>query len=553
MAKRKTQKEPVAPSSPEVEDVDGELSNSDDFGSELELSGSGSGSDGELGDLSSSDADDEGEEGGDDSEDDDDDAEADASDEDEELRDAIVDYGTTALRLREEEGEGDEAAGSDASESTDECQFNLVFVDLMGDVPLVWYKDEGHIGYSKDGEKLIRRKKKDKLDALLHRNDSKLAMRTIYDEYNDEEITLTKEELGMIMRIRKGQFPSVDVNPFEEYNDYFTSVREVMPINAAPEPKRRFQPSKHEEKKIVKLVRAMRKGWLKTNAEKEAARVAEPPIYMLWADDNMADSEKTANGLSYIPAQKAKLPGHAESYNPPKEYLATEEEKASWELMDPEDRPKFVPEAFNSLREVPMYASFIKDIFERCLDLYLCPRVRKRRMHIDPESLVPQLPKPRDLMPYPTTLAMKYIGHTMKWLLSGSDDCTIKLWEVQSGRCMRTWKMGAAVESVAWCTGAHRIISAASGMRVVLLPPGVGSAEDEAALIEALKADCHSCIGLPLSGTSSAEGEAALAEALKESSQNFKEAGCHSIIWLLPSGTGSAQAEAAPIGSLKFK
>lgn len=46
------------------------------------------------------------------------------------------------------------------------------------------------------------------------------AMRTIYDEYNDEEITLSKEELRMIMAIRKGQFPSVEVNPYEPYVDW---------------------------------------------------------------------------------------------------------------------------------------------------------------------------------------------------------------------------------------------------------------------------------------------------------------------------------------------
>lgn len=53
----------------------------------------------------------------------------------------------------------------------------------------------------------------------------------------------------MIMRIRKGQFPSIDVNPYEPYDDYFS--RKVMqhPLNTAPEPKRRFQPSKWEEKK----------------------------------------------------------------------------------------------------------------------------------------------------------------------------------------------------------------------------------------------------------------------------------------------------------------
>ena len=36
-------------------------------------------------------------------------------------------------------------------------------------------------------------------------------MRTIYDPYNDEEITLSKDELTMVMRIRNGQFPHVSV------------------------------------------------------------------------------------------------------------------------------------------------------------------------------------------------------------------------------------------------------------------------------------------------------------------------------------------------------
>jgi ribosome biogenesis protein ERB1 len=70
----------------------------------------------------------------------------------------------------------------------------------------------------------------------------------------------------------------------------------------------------------VKLVRAIRNGWLKTKDQKPK----EPPAYLLWADDNLADTSKTATGLSYIPAAKPKLPGHAESYNPPKEYLPTE-------------------------------------------------------------------------------------------------------------------------------------------------------------------------------------------------------------------------------------
>lgn len=119
----------------------------------------------------------------------------------------------------------------------------------VGEVPLKWYKDEEHIGYDVAGQKLIRKQRGDKLDALLARNDSKKALRTIYDEYNDEEIVLSKEELGMILRIRKGQFPHVEVNPYEPYIDWFTREPETQPLTNAPEPKRRFIPSQWEEKK----------------------------------------------------------------------------------------------------------------------------------------------------------------------------------------------------------------------------------------------------------------------------------------------------------------
>lgn len=82
----------------------------------------------------------------------------------------------------------------------------------MGDVPLQWYREEDHIGYDREGQKLIRKaKQNDRLDALIQRNDDDSAWRTLYDEYNDEQLTLTKEELQMIQRIREGQFPHVEV------------------------------------------------------------------------------------------------------------------------------------------------------------------------------------------------------------------------------------------------------------------------------------------------------------------------------------------------------
>ena len=63
-----------------------------------------------------------------------------------------------------------------------------------------------------------------------------------------------------------------------------------------------------------------------------------PLAFNLW--------DKEGEGLPHyhIPPPKMKKPGHAASYNPPAEYLPTEEEKEAWALMEPEERPyEFIP------------------------------------------------------------------------------------------------------------------------------------------------------------------------------------------------------------------
>jgi hypothetical protein len=63
--------------------------------------------------------------------------------------------------------------------------------------------------------------------------------------------------------------------------------------------------------------------------------------------------------------------------------------------------------------QVPAYARFINERFERCLDLYLAPRARRKRAFVkDAKSLVPALPRPRDLQPFPCQLAMRFLGHS---------------------------------------------------------------------------------------------------------------------------------------------
>jgi ribosome biogenesis protein ERB1 len=75
-----------------------------------------------------------------------------------------------------------------------------------------------------------------------------------------------------------------------------------------------------------------------------------------------------------------------------------------------------------------------------------------------------------------------------QWLASGGDDGTLRLWEVASGRCMRTWDLGAPVVCVAWCpAAATRLLAAAAGKSLLLLPSGVGGEAAAAAAAEALR------------------------------------------------------------------
>eukprot|EP00850_Spirogloea_muscicola_P002471 SM000009S23600 [mRNA] locus=s9:1013105:1019315:+ [translate_table: standard] len=385
------------------------------------------------------------------------------------------------------DGGSDLGAPSTSGQESDSSEDERPSRNTVGNVPLVWYKTEPHIGYTRQGEKIIKSARRDKLDDFLTRADDAKSWRRVYDEYNDEEVELTKDEVDVIRRIREGRIPHAEVNPYEPYVDWFDWDGKGHPLSNAPEPKRRFIPSKWEAKQVVKLVRAMRKGWLKLDKPKE-----KPKIYLLWGDDLKA-AQKAANGLTYIPAPKPKLPGHEESYNPPVEYLPTEEEVKSYQLMYEEDRPSFVPEKIDAFRKIPAYADFIKERFERCLDLYLCPRTRKTRININPESLIPKLPKPRDLRPFPTTEYLEYRGHTGavcsistdpggEYFASGSHDGTVRLWEIQTARCRHVWDFGdAKVNNIAWCPNRQTPLLAVAMEKVVLLVgSGTGTVSEQA-------------------------------------------------------------------------
>lgn len=372
--------------------------------------------------------------------------------------------------------------------------------NTIGNIPLSFYDSYPHIGYDINGKKIARPAKGEALDALLDSIEVPKGWTGLTDPSTGKPLELTKEELGILKRIHMNEVPEEGYDPYPDMVEYFSGKLEIMPLSAAPEPKRRFVPSKHEAKRVMKIVRAIREGRIlpyKPPSEEEDEDLGIKR-YDIWANE-----EARPDHPMNIPAPKLPPPGYDESYHPPPEYLPDKAEEAAWKEADEEDREKeYLPKNHDSLRKVPGYDGFLKEKFERCLDLYLAPRVRRNKLNIDPESLLPKLPNPDELRPFPTTCAALFRGHEGRvrslaidpsgtWLASGGDDGTVRIWELLTAR--QTWKVNLvddeAVNVVRWRPGNDSmILSAAAGENIYLIVPPQANPETEISSRELLDA-----------------------------------------------------------------
>lgn len=262
---------------------------------------------------------------------------------------------------------------------------------------------------------------------------------------------LTDEQVALVQRLQRGQFGDVSFDPYEVGGscwpwgwghlqgpgppssacpqpavDFFSGDLMIHPVTNRPADKRSFIPSLVEKEKVgvghpggaparptpapapltppslqvSRMVHAIKMGWIQPRRPRDQS----PNFYDLWAQED--PNAVLGRHKMHVPAPKLALPGHSESYNPPPEYLPSEEEvglvhggvwagpwpglapgsllppqRLAWEQQEPEERKlSFLPRRFPSLRAVPAYGRFIQERFERCLDLYLCPRQRKMRV-----------------------------------------------------------------------------------------------------------------------------------------------------------------------------
>lgn len=373
--------------------------------------------------------------------------------------------------------------------------------NTIGNIPLSFYDSYPHIGYDINGKKIARPAKGEALDALLDSIDVPKGWTGLTDPATGKPLQLSQEELEILRKIQMNEVPEDGYDPYPAMVEYFSGKLEVMPLSAAPEPKRRFVPSKHEAKRVMKIVRAIREGRIlpyKPPTTEDKDEDLDIKTYDIWANE-----APRPDHIMNIPAPKLPPPGYEESYHPPPEYLPDRAEKEAWEKLDEEDRDKdFLPTNHESLRKVPGYDKFVKEKFERCLDLYLAPRIRRNKLNIDPETLLPKLPSPEELRPFPSTCATVFRGHEGRvrslavdpsgvWLASGGDDGTVRIWELLTGRQIWHVKLGEdeAVNVVRWRPGTEvTVLAAATGEDVFLMVPPIADPETEIASQEILDA-----------------------------------------------------------------
>eukprot|EP00804_Cyclotella_cryptica_P000669 CCRYP_014692-RA/>CCRYP_014692-RA protein AED:0.04 eAED:0.04 QI:764/0/0/1/0/0/2/0/700 len=344
----------------------------------------------------------------------------------------------------------------------------------IGRIPLHWYDDYEHIGYDAHGQKVIKSSQGDNLDRALEEADREQGKFVVYDALNAKNVELTERQITLLRRMQSGAFahPEHDANP--DYIDYYSGIPEISGLNSNRyEKKSRFQPSAYEKLQVRRLLHRLKCGSINmdflegkvrdmNDLVKRKEEDSDKP-FLLWKGDE-EDELALRKGPQHIAPPKQPPPGHAYSYNPPEEYLPSQEELEEWAKLDPEDRPygNFIPQKYDNLRSVGAYQDAVKERFERCLDLYLCPRVMKRRLNIDPESLVPRLPRASDLRPFPTTKCIEYrdgeessvvrclsVSPDGQFLVSGGEDGVLRLWEVQTGRLVRKWDLAEVVEKMA--------------------------------------------------------------------------------------------------------
>jgi len=119
----------------------------------------------------------------------------------------------------------------------------------------------------------------------------------------------------------------------------------------------------------------------------------------------------------------------------------------------------------------------------------MCPRMMRKKVNVqDPNTLIPELPSPNDLKPFPTRQSVEYNFHKTcvrsislspcgNYLASGDEDFNLVIWEVGTARILRKYKLeNKVIDCVSWSPSkTHCILAVSNEELVYVLCPGLYS------------------------------------------------------------------------------
>ena len=313
------------------------------------------------------------------------------------------------------------------SNSSDDSSDEEVLV-RTGDVPDNWYDGMEHVGYDINSQKVMKNKEEDEVEKFIKKASDKNWWREIYDSKNNSSVYLSDKDLEIINRIRQGKMANKSVGE----DDYFEDdlPYQIHPMSNQIPSKKKFGFSRNEQKTINRLVYLYKNGLMPMEKPKKTP----PKLYDIWEFEDQNDLSQYRPGFGYqIP--KRDLPENDESYNP----------------KDNKEN--------GILRRIPRYDNLIEEELERCCDLFLSARTIRKKLDLKENDILPDLPKPEELRPFPTKECMVYKGHESSIrdiccdpngnvLISADNGNLVFFWDIMTGKIITKFDLKEKVRNI---------------------------------------------------------------------------------------------------------
>ena len=295
-----------------------------------------------------------------------------------------------------------------------------------GNAPEEWYDAYNHVGYDINSNKVQKPKKEDEIESFINKAKDKNWWRNIFDSKNNKNVYLSDKDLEIINRIRHNLYVSKSVGNMEYFEDDIP--HNLYPLNNHIPSKKKMGMSKYERKIINRYIYLYKNGLM--SMEKPIKPKEE--YIDIWQYEDDLNVYKPDAGFQ---APKRELPLTEESYNPPNN------------------------QNHSILRKVPRYEKLIEDELERCCDLFLSARTVKKKLDLKESDILPDLPKPEELRPFPTKETILYLGHESSIkamtvhdeydvLISADNANFVHFWDVLTAKIFCRISLNEAVKSI---------------------------------------------------------------------------------------------------------